>query len=202
MAAREHAARRGYRVQVVAGVEVTTRDGHLLALYLEERPPALRGALETAEWVARRGGLCIAAHPFTRWTHSLAARPVQQLADRGLLAGVEVFNASPAGRSSQARAQRFAQTEGLALIGASDAHMLRCVALTHTRFTGRTPEDLRRALEGRTTTADGRFARTGEIAAEALPQLARSMIHLPLRRLARGVAQASPRAVRRLRRPS
>ena len=194
--AREHAAHYGYRVQVIPGVEVTTRDGHLLALFLEERPPALRGALETAEWAARRGGLCIAAHPFTRWTHSLAARPAQQLADRGLLAGVEVFNASPAGRSSQARAQRFAHAEGLALIGASDAHMLGCVALTRTRFVGRKPDDLRRALDGRATSAEGRFARTSEFAAEALPQLARSMIHLPLRRLARRLAQASPRVAR------
>src|SRR5579884_654374 len=32
---RDWAAQRGYRVQVVPGVEVTTRDGHLLALFIE-----------------------------------------------------------------------------------------------------------------------------------------------------------------------
>src|SRR3977135_4532834 len=71
---REWAARQGYRVQVVPGVEVTTRDGHLLAVFVEERPPALRTAYATAEWVAERGGLCIAPHPITRWTHSLSQR--------------------------------------------------------------------------------------------------------------------------------
>jgi predicted metal-dependent phosphoesterase TrpH len=200
--AREWAARYRYRVQVVPGVEVTTRDGHLLVLFVEERPPALRPVLETAEWAAQRGGLCIAAHPFTRWTHSLSATPARQLAERGLLAGVEVMNASPAGRGSHTRARHFAQSHRLAYVGGSDAHMLSCVALSHTRFPGRAASDLRRAVEAGATQAEGRFARAGEIAAEALPQLARSMIHLPLRRLHRGLVQASPRAARFLGRPS
>ena len=185
LAAREYAASRGYRVQVVPGVEVTTRDGHMLALFIEERPPALQPMLETAEWVRQRGGLCIAPHPFTRLTFSLPMRAVSQAADRGLLAGVEVLNSSPAGRTSRARALAFATERGLALIGGSDAHMMGVVGLAHTRFAGRTPDDLRRAIEGRTTSAEGRFAKAGEIAAEALPQLTRSLIQLPLRRLTR-----------------
>jgi predicted metal-dependent phosphoesterase TrpH len=87
--AREYASVRGYRVQVVPGVEVTTRDGHLLALFIEERPPALRPMRETAEWVLARGGLCVAPHPFTRWTHSLSSRVLLSAAQRGLLGGVE-----------------------------------------------------------------------------------------------------------------
>ena len=59
--AREWAARNAYRVQVVPGVEVSTRDGHLLALFVEERPPALRSLQATAEWVAEKGGMCVAA---------------------------------------------------------------------------------------------------------------------------------------------
>src|SRR5439155_17078520 len=60
--ARQWAVKRGYRVQVVPGVEVTTREGHLLALFIEERPPALRSLQLTAEWVLERGGLCLAPH--------------------------------------------------------------------------------------------------------------------------------------------
>jgi predicted metal-dependent phosphoesterase TrpH len=183
--AREYAARRGYRVQVVPGVEVTTRDGHLLALFVEERPAALRPMRDTAEWVLARGGICLAPHPFTRWTHSLSSRTLLGATQRGLLGGVEVLNASPAGRASRARAVRFADEHGLAAVGGSDAHMLAVVGLAHTRFHGRTPEDLRHALERKTTFAEGRFASPGEVAAEAIPQLARSMIHLPLRRVLR-----------------
>jgi predicted metal-dependent phosphoesterase TrpH len=183
--AREYAVRRGYRVQVITGVEVTTRDGHLLGLFLEERPAALRPLRETAEWVLARGGVCLAPHPFTRWTHSLGSRSLISAAEHGLLGGVEVLNASPAGRASRARAVRFADEHRLAAVGGSDAHTLGIVGLARTRFHGRTPDDLRRSLEQRTTFAEGRFASPREMAAEALPQLARSMVHLPLRRVVR-----------------
>lgn len=183
--AREYAARRGYRVQVVPGVEVSTRDGHLLALFIEERPPALWTAPRTAEWVLARGGLCVAPHPFTRWTHSLSTRAIEQLVTQSLLAGVEVFNASLAGRASRPRALALAQAQGLAHIGASDAHMASMLGLARTRFAGRSPLDLRTAIEHAATLAEGRFATPAEMAAECIPQLARSMVHLPLRRIVR-----------------
>ncbi|MCA1647846.1 MAG: PHP domain-containing protein [Chloroflexi bacterium] len=183
--AREWAAQQRYRVQVVPGVEVTTRDGHLLALFIEERPPALRNLHVTAEWVLARGGLCLAPHPFTRWTHSLNLGSLRPAVAHGLLAGMEILNASLAGRASRPHALRFAAEHGLAGVGASDAHMLSMVGLARTRFEGRTPADLRRAIEQKTVLAEGRFATPGEMAAEALPQLARSMIHLPLRRIVR-----------------
>lgn len=183
--AREYAARRGYRVGVIPGVEVTTRDGHLLALFIEQRPPALWSAQRTAEWVVDRGGLCIAPHPFTRWTHSLSTSAVAQLLAAGLLAAVEVLNASLAGRASRPKALAVAEAHGLAQIGSSDAHMASMVGLAWTRFAGRTPADLRLAIERAETSAEGRFATPAEMAAECIPQLARSMVHLPLRRIAR-----------------
>ena len=94
---------------------------------------------------------------------------------------------------------RFAERYGLARIGASDAHMLSMVGLARTRFAGRTPHDLRRAIETRATSAEGRFATPGEMAAEAIPQLARSMVHLPLRRIAALRPSASASRGRELR---
>jgi predicted metal-dependent phosphoesterase TrpH len=182
--AREWAEQQGYRVQVIPGVEVTTRDGHLLALFIEERPPALRGLAATAEWVLARGGLCLVPHPFTRWTHSLNTRSLSQVPE-GLLTGVEVLNASLAGRASRPHALRFAEARGLAIVGSSDAHTLAVIGLARTGFEGRTLFDLRRALENATTHVDGRFASPRELASEAIPQLARSMVHLPLRRIIR-----------------
>ena len=185
LAAREYAARKSYRVQVVPGVEVTTRDGHLLALFIEERPTAFRPLLATAEWVLERGGVCLAPHPFTRWTHSLTSRTMIAALHRKLLTGVEVLNASPAGRASRARAVRFVDQYGLAAVGGSDAHMMAVVGVARTRFRGCTADDLRQAIESASTYAEGRFASPREIAAEMLPQLARSMVHLPLRRIVR-----------------
>jgi predicted metal-dependent phosphoesterase TrpH len=181
---RDWAAQQGYRVQVIPGVEVTTRDGHLLALFVDERPPALRDPSATAEWVLARGGLCLVPHPFTRWTHSLSRRALLQMSD-DLLAGVEVLNASLAGRASRPHAVRFAASHRLAYVGSSDAHTLAVVGLARTRFAGRTVNDLRRAIENATTQAEGRFASPREMASECIPQLARSMVHLPLRRIVR-----------------
>jgi predicted metal-dependent phosphoesterase TrpH len=183
--AREWAAQRGYRVQVIPGVEVTTLDGHLLGLFIEERPPALTSAMRTAAWVTSRDGLCIAPHPFTRWTHSLPSRPLSELVKAGLLAGVEVLNASLAGRASRPRALAFAEQHGVARVGSSDAHMIAMVGLARTRFPGRSPEEVRRAIEDRTTQPEGRFATPAEMASECIPQLARSMVQLPLRRIMR-----------------
>lgn len=184
--AREWAARKAYRVQVVPGVEVSTREGHLLALFIEERPPALMSALRTVEWVRARNGLCIAPHPFTRWTHSLSASALDSvLSVSGSLCGVEVLNASLAGRASRPRALAFAAAHGLAQVGASDGHMLAMIGLARTRFAGSSASDLRLALEHATTGAEGRFATPGEMLGEAIPQLARSMVHLPIRRLVR-----------------
>lgn len=195
--AREWAVRNAYRIQVVPGVEVSTLDGHLLALFIEERPPALRGLLTTAEWVVGQGGLCVAPHPFTRWTHSLSRRSLSLAIADGLMAGVEVLNASLAGRASRRPALTLASQHGLAEIGSSDAHMLCMIGLARTRFAGRTPADLRRAIEGSTTQAEGRFATPVEMASEAIPQLARSMVHLPLRRILRYArAQSAERARR------
>jgi predicted metal-dependent phosphoesterase TrpH len=189
--AAEWAARQQYRVQVVPGVEVTTREGHLLVLFVSERPPALRPLRATAEWVRERGGLCIAPHPFTRWTHSLSASALAAcLAVPGLLCGVEVLNASLAGRASRPRALAFAHQHSLAQVGSSDAHMVAMIGLCRTRFKGSTASELRAALENAQTSAEGRFATPAEMAAEAIPQLARSMVHLPIRRVVRFVTKS------------
>jgi hypothetical protein len=63
--------------------------------------------------------------------------------------------------------------------------MLAMIGLARTCFPGSTAQALRAALESGTTSAEGRFATPGEMAAEAIPQLARSMVHLPLRRIVR-----------------
>jgi predicted metal-dependent phosphoesterase TrpH len=183
--ARNWATRRGLRVQIVPGVEVTTLDGHVLALFVEDRPPALRSLRQTADWVLSRGGMCVAPHPFTRWTHSLSERALAPAVSAGLIAAVEVLNASLAGRASRPRALELAQRHGLAQVGSSDGHMLAMVGLARTRFPGQRPEDLRRAILEGSTVAEGRFATPGEMASECIPQLARSMVHLPLRRIAR-----------------
>jgi predicted metal-dependent phosphoesterase TrpH len=185
MRARERAEQLGYRVRVIPGVEVSTRHGHLIGLFVEDRPCAFRSYQETAEWIVARGGLCIAPHPMTRVTHSVSRPVLEDCARRGLIAGVEVWNPSPAGRASRNKALAFAAEHPVAAIGASDAHWRRIVGMASTRFDGSSAEDLRRAILEGTTVAEGRFASALELALEALPQTVWATVVLPLRRLRR-----------------
>src|SRR5437660_314202 len=59
--ARDHA---DLGVDVVVGEEISTVNGHLLGLYLEERVPPGLPALETIGLIHAQGGLAVAAHPF------------------------------------------------------------------------------------------------------------------------------------------
>src|SRR5262249_9980563 len=136
-------------------------------LFVEERPPALWPLQRTAEWVRERNGLCLAPHPFTRWTHSLNTRAMSGVVGSDLVTGVEVLNASLAGRGSRPHALAWARRYGLAELGSSDAHMVAMIGLARTRFPGRTLADLRTAIEQRSTWAEGRFASPSEMAAEA-----------------------------------
>src|SRR3990170_738117 len=79
LAAREALARRGGRCALVAGEEVTTIEGHLLALYIEEPVPSLKRLLPTLEAVHRQGGLCIIPHPLSWLTRSIGERSIARV---------------------------------------------------------------------------------------------------------------------------
>jgi hypothetical protein len=51
-------------LDVVVGEEISTLNGHLLGLYLEERVPPGLTAFATIELIHAQGGLAVAAHPF------------------------------------------------------------------------------------------------------------------------------------------
>src|SRR5690242_4156882 len=53
-----------YRIQVIVGEEITSRQGHILGLFLRERVPPALSAEETVDAIHAQGGLAIAAHPF------------------------------------------------------------------------------------------------------------------------------------------
>jgi predicted metal-dependent phosphoesterase TrpH len=57
--AAELAAKRCYRFQVMTGAEISTRDGHLLALNIRALVPAALSMAETIQAVHEQGGLAI-----------------------------------------------------------------------------------------------------------------------------------------------
>lgn len=147
-----------YGIEVIPGVEVTTADGHLLALYVTENVPAKLSLVETIDYVANLGGVCIAAHPGGRWEwclqehHLRHALSLPHIAET--LIGVEAYNASLPNLRINQRAHAIQQRLALANVSNSDAHLLWMIGITATCFPGKNAQDLRKALYERTTTVE------------------------------------------------
>ena len=151
-----------YAFELVVGEEITTRRGHILALFITERIPALRPLPETLERIHDQGGIAIAAHPMAPLTPSLGARSllaVHRSDDRRhRLDGIELMNPSAAGRVRRTARNRLnTEVLRLAAVGNSDAHVLEGIGSAWTWFPGSTAADYRAAVEDSTTRPDGRY---------------------------------------------
>ena len=160
--ARELHAAGSYSYELVPGEEVTTRRGHVLALFVEERIPALRPLAETVERIHAAGGIAIAAHPLAPLTPSLGRRSLLALqaearAERRL-DGIELMNPSAAGRSRRLARRGLNELRlHLPAVGNSDAHVLEGIGTAWTWFPGSGAADYRAALIAATTQPDGTF---------------------------------------------
>ena len=161
IAGRAMARERGLPIEVVVGEEITTRGGHLLALWIEEPIRPLQSLRESIAQVHEQGGVAIPAHPLVPYPLCASASALRRL----LAAGdplvrpdaLEVFNPTTAGRPWHARVVRFARDHGLAGVGNSDAHLPAQVAQGWTTFPGSSADDLRAALAAGATGWDGDF---------------------------------------------
>jgi predicted metal-dependent phosphoesterase TrpH len=154
--ARERWAQGGYRFELLVGCEVTTLEGHLLALYIEEPVASLKPIGPTLEAIHKLGGLAVAPHPLSWLTRSVGRRTFERIAREGhdgvYFDGIETASGSPAARVSQRRARELNRDVlHLADVGGSDAHFLEAVGCAHTLFEGTTAAELRAAILARTT---------------------------------------------------
>jgi hypothetical protein len=168
LAARTMARAAGLRFDVVVGEEVTTRGGHLLALFIEEPVRPLRSLRSTIAAIHEQGGLAVPAHPLVPYPLCAGGRALRALLADGDPRvhpdGLETFNPTALGRPSHAQAVRFAAEYGLAPLGDSDAHSLDAIGTCWTTFPGRSAEELRQAILERRTHAHGEFhGTTGQI---------------------------------------
>jgi len=155
LAAREIARARDLPFEVVVGEEVSTRGGHLLAVFIEERIPPLRSLRESIALVHEQGGLAIPAHPLFPYPMCTQAWMLRRLLaskdPRVRPDALEAFNPTTFGRPVHRRVVAFAAEHDMPAVGGSDAHEASSVGKGWTTFPGSTAEELRAAiLEGRT----------------------------------------------------
>jgi predicted metal-dependent phosphoesterase TrpH len=142
-----------FGIEAIIGAEVSTSDGHLLALFIENLPPAKMSLVDTLIFIGKQGGIAIAPHPFNNLPGSLSMEAVLHALTnpraKGVLKGIETHNMGT--RAFNNVAQKLAIYLPLARIGGSDSHVYWTVGCARTEFPGRTVHDLRDALNRNTT---------------------------------------------------
>lgn len=106
---------------IIVGEEISSREGHILGLFLTERIPPGLPARETIAAIHDQGGVAFAAHPFVVLCDNSLGGATHDLVD--LLDGVEGFNAQNPLWWQDRRAQRFANDHNLPMLVGMDAHV-------------------------------------------------------------------------------
>ncbi len=151
--AREVSANFG--VEIIPGVEISTRDGHLVALFVERNIPRNMSIVDTLLLIREMGGIAIAPHPQQPVPNSITLRSVRTALEHPLaretLPGIEVCNMNPSHSPYNRHSQQIANGLPLARIASSDAHMASMIGAAVTYFEGRSAQELRRAIQRRAT---------------------------------------------------
>jgi len=169
----EKSARKIKGIDVIIGEEVSTRDGEVLALFINETIPRDLTAEETIEKIHEQGGLAIVAHPFSPQCHCLGKKALSLNVD-----GVELFNSVHRDGYSNLLAQLIFHKEGVAKVGGSDAHTLNMVGNGYTKFPGQGKDDLYKAIKKKQTIYGGKLTPvkewlewSGSVSKEAISML-------------------------------
>lgn len=146
-----------YGVEVIPGIEITTAEGDLLALFITEKVDAGLSLIETVLKVRELGGVCIAPHPMAGGVGMKSLNAISILkALRNhevaeTLIGIETYNGTAIDRASNHYARIFANGLDISQTGSSDAHVVEAIGIGATEFPGKTAADFRYALRSAAT---------------------------------------------------
>src|SRR5438105_10378391 len=159
--ARDLWAKGNYRFDFIVGEEVSTKEGHMLALFIQKRIQPDLSIEKSIELVHEQGGLAIVAHPLNPlFRHSCQREVLDRIyANKDVwLDAIETWNASFCG----IRANRIAmclnrEVYGWAEVGNSDAHTLVSIGRGCTWFEGKSAQDVRTTIEAGLSAPGGRL---------------------------------------------
>ncbi len=102
---------------IIPGMEISSSNGHIVALNVQEPIPKGLNADETADKIHNAGGLAVACHPIALFKGSLGKHTSSRFD------AVEVINASAFPfRFSVKRSKKLASSLGIPEVGGTDAH--------------------------------------------------------------------------------
>jgi predicted metal-dependent phosphoesterase TrpH len=142
-----------FGIEAIPGVEVSTAEGHLIALFIRTLPPMGRSYIETLTFINKHGGIAIVPHPFNGLPGSASMDTVLKALGnpltKGVIKGIETHNLGTT--AFNGIAQKLAVYLPLARIGSSDAHVYWTIGHARTEFPGKSAAALREALNRNTT---------------------------------------------------
>jgi predicted metal-dependent phosphoesterase TrpH len=131
---------------IIPGVEVSSADGHIVALNVQELIPRGFSAVETVERIHKAGGVAIACHPYVYFKGCLREHVC------ATFDAIEVINARAFPfKNSVEKAEEAAQRLKLSRVGGTDAHYGPQIGYGYTVIEAEEPsvEDVAKAiLEG------------------------------------------------------
>src|SRR4030042_5794611 len=112
---------------IIPGVEVSSRDGHVIGLNVQESVPMGLSSDETVDRIHAAGGVAVACHPFALFKSSLGKHA------SGKFDAVETINvsASPFKRSVR-KAEEVAERFKLPRVAGTDAHYAPAIGYAYT----------------------------------------------------------------------
>ncbi|MEZ4596137.1 MAG: PHP-associated domain-containing protein [Chloroflexota bacterium] len=153
------AVERAMPIDVIVGEEISTRNGHLVALFVTRRIRPWGRMGDAIAQVHEQGGLAIVAHPLVPYPLCASERTIRRLLDDPDAArhpdAIEAFNPTTARMRWSRRVPGFASEVGLTQVASSDAHRASSVGRAVTRFRGDGAMALRRAIEVDATAWEG-----------------------------------------------
>lgn len=159
--ARDLWAKGNYRFDFIVGEEVSTREGHLLGLFLEKRVPPGLSMERSIDLIHEQGGLAVIAHPLHRFFRHSCQRPVMDRIHNSRdvwFDGIETWNASFCGIYANYIAMHAnREVYRLPELGNSDAHTANGIGSGLTWFEGKRAEDVRSAIQQGFTAPGGKL---------------------------------------------
>jgi predicted metal-dependent phosphoesterase TrpH len=164
--ARDLWARGNFHFDFIVGEEISTREGHMLALFIEKRIPPHLSIERSIDLVHEQGGLAIVAHPLNPlFRHSCQREVLDRIFDNDAvwLDGIETWNASFCGIYTNRQAMRInREVYAWPEVGNSDAHTLHAIGRGCTWFEGSKAQHVRASIESGVCAPGGKLWRMHE----------------------------------------
>lgn len=154
--AKEYALKNSFlEVEVIIGEEISTKNGHIIGLFLDKKIIPGKTAIDTIDEIHAQGGIAVAPHPYYPITYAERGhKPIRKLLRELEFDAVEVINNSSSFSIISNAMTSFANVSiGLPQLGASDAHSQAFIGKGYTSFYGKTAYDLKKQIQEKKTTA-------------------------------------------------